>query len=119
MTSHGKDDLALEAARASTERYARGEERGLLDGVPFGVKDDLDVEGYVCHVGMRYDAGNPFFKESTRTVWAVRKMQEAGAVMVGKLAMHELGVGEYPSLIPSLIAWRRLANLEQTQADAT
>lgn len=98
MDSHGKDELALEAARASTERYAKGEERGMLDGVPFGVKDDLDVEGYVCHVGMRYDEKNPFFKESTRTVWAVQKMQEAGAVMIGKLAMHELGVGEFPRL---------------------
>lgn len=95
MPSYGADSRALDAARASTERYAKGEPRGLLDGVPFGVKDDLDVEGYVCHFGMRYDEGNPFFKKSEKTVWAVKKMEEAGAVMVGKLAMHELGVGEF------------------------
>ncbi|SPO02356.1 related to amidase [Cephalotrichum gorgonifer] len=92
VPSYGAEHQALEAARESTERYARGEERGLLDGVPFGVKDDLDVEGYVSHHGMRYDAGNAFFKESEKSIWAVKKMEEAGAIMVGKLAMHELGV---------------------------
>lgn len=95
VPSYGKDSLALDAARASTERFAKGEDRGLLDGVPFGVKDDLDVEGYVNHFGMRYDEKNPFFKESSQSIWPVRMMEEAGAVMVGKLAMHELGVGKF------------------------
>lgn len=95
MSSYGADSLARDAARASTERFAKGQERGLLDGVPFGVKDDLDVEGYVCHYGMRYDERNPFFKKSEKSFWPVKKMEEAGAIMVGKLAMHELGVGEF------------------------
>lgn len=99
MPSRGAESLALDAARESTERYAKGEEKGLLDGVPFGVKDDLDVKGYVCHFGMRYDEGNKFFKESEESIWAVRMMEEAGAVMVGKLAMHELGVGESRSVL--------------------
>ncbi|PKS08249.1 hypothetical protein jhhlp_005192 [Lomentospora prolificans] len=92
VDSYGQDELALAAARESTERYAQGKQLGLLDGVPFGVKDDVDVKGYVSHFGMKYDANVPFFKPAERTAWPVQKMQEAGAVMIGKLAMHELGV---------------------------
>lgn len=116
MPSYGADSLARDAARASTERYAKGQERGLLDGVPFGVKDDLDVEGYVCHFGMQYDEKNPFFKKSEKSIWAVKKMEEAGAVMVGKLAMHELGVGEFCSRLPGsvmeLLTWHRHERLQ-------
>ncbi|RDA87071.1 hypothetical protein CP532_0181 [Ophiocordyceps camponoti-leonardi (nom. inval.)] len=88
---HGKEHLALEAARASTERYAAGEPRGLLDGVPVGVKDDVDVEGYVCHFGLKYDAARPCFKEREASAWPVKMLQEAGAVVIGKFRMHELG----------------------------
>lgn len=41
---------------------------------------------------MRYDASNPFFKPAKKSAWPVQKLQEAGAVLVGKMAMHELGV---------------------------
>src|SRR6478735_963390 len=44
--NHGKDDLVLEAAKASTERWAAGKPLGVLDGVPIGVKDDTDVKGF-------------------------------------------------------------------------
>ncbi|KAF4125053.1 Asp-tRNAAsn/Glu-tRNAGln amidotransferase A subunit or related amidase [Geosmithia morbida] len=90
---HGKESLALEAARASTERYAAGEPLGVLDGVPIGVKDDTDVRGYVSHVGMKYKAGLDFFKERESTIWCVQKLEEAGAVVLGKNCMHELGSG--------------------------
>lgn len=93
VDTHGKDSLALDAARASTERYAAGKPLGVLDGVPIGVKDDIDVEGYVTHFGMKYKPGLPVFKEQKKTLYAVKKLQEAGAVVIGKNRMHELGSG--------------------------
>lgn len=90
--SHGADRLAVEAARLSTERYAAGAPLGVLDGVPVGVKDDVAVRGYVCHDGMGYKDSLPCFKEREETAWPVRMLQEAGAVVVGKLRMHEAGV---------------------------
>lgn len=90
---HGQDQLALEAAKASTKRYAAGEPLGVLDGVPIGVKDDTDVEGYVSHIGMKYDASQSCFKPKKETRWPVKKLQEAGAVVLGKNRMSELGSG--------------------------
>ncbi|KYK61287.1 amidase [Drechmeria coniospora] len=89
--SHGKDHLALKAARASTERYAAGKHLGVLDGVPVGVKDDVDVEGYVNHFGLQYNPSIPWFKEQEESAWPVKTLQDAGAVVIGKLRMHEMG----------------------------
>ncbi|KAF5021585.1 hypothetical protein F66182_6367 [Fusarium sp. NRRL 66182] len=91
VDSHGKDHLVLEAAKASTERYAAGKPLGILDGVPIGVKDDTDVKGFHNHNGMQYNPSIPFFKEQEESTWPVLKLQEAGAVVIGKNCMHELG----------------------------
>ncbi|KAM3497828.1 hypothetical protein MY10362_008832 [Beauveria mimosiformis] len=89
--SHGADHIALEAATASTERWAAGKPLGILDGVPIGVKDDLSVKGYIDHDGMAYKKGAPFFRPAEATVWPVQALQDAGAVTIGKNRMHELG----------------------------
>ncbi|EHK25161.1 uncharacterized protein TRIVIDRAFT_32975 [Trichoderma virens Gv29-8] len=89
--AHGAEKLALEAARASTERWAAGQPLGVLDGVPIGVKDDTEVKGYVSHFGLKYNASLPFFAPQKETVWPVKKLQEAGAIVLGKNKMHELG----------------------------
>ncbi|OAR01400.1 hypothetical protein LLEC1_06896 [Akanthomyces lecanii] len=89
--SHGADQLALDAAQASTQRWAAGKPLGILDGVPIGVKDDLSVQGYVDHDGMAYQKGVAYFRPAKETVWPVRALQAAGAVVIGKNRMHELG----------------------------
>ncbi|KAF4466586.1 amidase [Fusarium albosuccineum] len=86
-----KDNLVLEAARESTERYAAGQPLSVLDGVPVGIKDDTSVKGYRNHNGMKYNPTSPFFNEKTESSWPVKKLQEAGAVVLGKNCMHELG----------------------------
>lgn len=96
--SHGMDHLVLEAAKASTERYAAGKPLGVMDGVPVGIKDDTDVQGYINHIGMKYDESVPCFAAKTESAWPVKKLQEAGAVIIGKNRMHELGSGMSPSL---------------------
>lgn len=87
----GKEDFVLQAARESTDRYAKGKYLGVLDGVPIGVKDDVELKGYISHFGMKYVPGIPFFKEQEETIWPVKKLLEAGAVVIGKNKMHEVG----------------------------
>ncbi|KAH8837005.1 hypothetical protein MCOR27_006375 [Pyricularia oryzae] len=88
-----KRDEVLAEARASTERWAAGKPIGVLDGVPFGVKCDTPVAGYVNTFGIKPQAGLSFFKKvQEEDCWPVKKMREAGAVMVGRLNMHEVGM---------------------------
>lgn len=102
VDSHGRDHLVMEAAKASTERWAAGKPLSILDGVPIGVKDDTDVKGYINHFGMRYNPSVPWFKEQEESSWPVKKLQEAGAIIVGKNTMHELGSGMLPRVIDFL-----------------
>ncbi len=80
---------AREAARASTERWARGEPSGPLDGVPVGVKDEVDVEGLATRSGTAFMPDAPARHDAT----VVARLRAAGAVIVGKTAQHELGIG--------------------------
>lgn len=84
-----KVDIVLDAARASTERYKTGKHFGIFDGVPVAVKDEVHVSGYRTTKGRKVDES--VMKIQEQTDWPVRKWEEAGAVMVGKLNMHELG----------------------------
>ncbi len=84
-----REDLIRTAAEASTLRYKDGKSLGVLDGVPVGVKDQVDVKGYRTRCGMTKD-----FKERPQvTSWCVSKWEEEGAIIMGKLNMHELGKG--------------------------
>ena len=73
---------------------AAGKPLGILDGVPFGVKDDVAVNGFVSTMGMRVDEGEAYFRQpKAETAWPVRKLEEAGGVMMGKMNQHEIGMG--------------------------
>ncbi|WP_457633911.1 amidase [Oceanithermus desulfurans] len=79
------DDVRAQAA-ASAMRWRRGEPLGPLDGVPVAVKDELDVAGYPTTVG------TAFLKEvAAEDATAVARLRAAGALIVGKANMHELG----------------------------
>jgi Asp-tRNA(Asn)/Glu-tRNA(Gln) amidotransferase A subunit family amidase len=84
-----KDDLRKQA-EASTKRYACGESLGPLDGVPIPVKDELDQKDYPTTVGTSF-----LGKKGAATIDAtiVARMRAQGALMVGKVNMHELGIG--------------------------
>lgn len=86
------DDVRA-AARASTARYAAGKPLGPLDGIPFGVKADCAVEGYVSTMGMRPDPRVAYFAQpAPASLWPVRQLEAAGAVMVGQMNQHEIGM---------------------------
>ncbi|RLL99674.1 hypothetical protein CFD26_108069 [Aspergillus turcosus] len=76
------------AAEASTRRYKQGQPLGPLDGVPIAVKDEVHVEGYRRTLGSNLDFKGGF----EGTSWCVQKWEEAGAIIIGKTTMHELGL---------------------------
>ncbi|KAF1345638.1 amidase signature enzyme [Lizonia empirigonia] len=84
-------ELARQAAEASTRRWKAGKPLSILDGVPFAVKDDLEVKGYKRYIGTSHDYTNGREHEA-ETSWCVKKIEEQGAVLIGKLNMHELGM---------------------------
>lgn len=61
--------------------------------MPFGVKADCEVKGYVNTMGMKVDKQYAYFNSpATKSIWPVLKLEEAGAVMVGKMNQHEVGM---------------------------
>ncbi len=77
--------LEFDPRRGLTESSAEGP----LKGVPFAVKDILAVKGFRLTCGSRILEG--FVSPYTAT--AVEKLQQAGAVVVGKTNMDEFGMG--------------------------
>jgi len=81
-------ELMLQA-KESSDRYKRGESKGILDGVPIAVKDELDMLPFPTMVGTKFYNKQPPKKDST----VVERLRSAGALMVGKTNMHEIGIG--------------------------
>jgi len=75
-------------ADAATARWRAGAPRGPLDGVPIGVKDEFDIAGFKTTSGTSFLGGEP----ATRDALAVARLKEAGAVILGRTNMAELGV---------------------------
>jgi aspartyl-tRNA(Asn)/glutamyl-tRNA(Gln) amidotransferase subunit A len=83
------EDRGLQRARAIDAAVARGEDPGPLAGVPVALKDVLDLEGVPTSCGSRLLEGyTPPF-----TATAVRRLEAAGAVVVGKTNMDEFAMG--------------------------
>jgi aspartyl-tRNA(Asn)/glutamyl-tRNA(Gln) amidotransferase subunit A len=82
-------DLALQQARAAEKEIAAGNHRGPLHGIPYAAKDLLAVKGYATGWGARPYANQRFDYDAT----VIRKLNDAGAVLLGKAAMIELAGG--------------------------
>ena len=83
-------ERALNDARGVDAKLARGEDPGPLAGVPFAVKDLFDIAAVVTRAGSKIDAeGAPAAADAT----LVRRLAEAGAVLVGALNMDEYAYG--------------------------
>jgi amidase len=78
-------DLALAQARAAEREIEAGRYRGPLHGIPIAIKDLCDTEGVRTTAGTRVMAGRVPARDAT----VVARLKNAGAVMLGKLAMTE------------------------------
>lgn len=78
-------ERALEQAGRAEAEIARGDWRGPMHGVPIGLKDLCGTRGVRTTWGTRVLAGNVPSEDAT----VVRRLFEAGAVMLGKLHMTE------------------------------
>jgi aspartyl-tRNA(Asn)/glutamyl-tRNA(Gln) amidotransferase subunit A len=78
-------DRALERARAAEREITAGRYRGPLHGVPWGAKDLLAVAGAPTEWGAGPCRGQRFDRDAT----VVRKLDDAGGVLIAKLAMVE------------------------------
>jgi aspartyl-tRNA(Asn)/glutamyl-tRNA(Gln) amidotransferase subunit A len=100
---------AIRRAKQVDDEFKRERFRGPLQGVPFGAKDLLAVAGTPVTWGAKPYAAQVF--DETATV--LRKLDQGGSVLIGKLAMVELaGAGGYrmagASLFgPGLNPWDR------------
>lgn len=83
-------DLALAQAKKADEEIAGGHYRGPLHGIPFGVKDLLDTAGIPTTYG-----AEPFRNRvPEKDAVVVKRLQEAGAVLIAKLSLGALALND-------------------------
>lgn len=84
------EERALAQARKADEEIAKGKYRGPLHGIPYGVKDLLAVEGTKTTWG-----AEPYVDQEIKTTaTVVKKLDEAGAVLVAKFSLGALAMGD-------------------------
>jgi aspartyl-tRNA(Asn)/glutamyl-tRNA(Gln) amidotransferase subunit A len=79
-------DLAREQARQAEAEIAAGRARGPLHGIPFALKDIYDTRGILTSAHSRIFIDRIPTEDATATA----KLYETGAVLLGKLATHEM-----------------------------
>ena len=84
------EDLALRQAARADEELAAGFYRGPLHGIPWGAKDLLAVKGYKTTFGASPYKDQTIDADST----VFTRLTEAGAVLVGKLTLGALAMGD-------------------------
>jgi len=82
-------DAALAAAKAAEAAVAAGESLGALHGVPIGLKDLYCTKGVATTGGSRILGGWTPAEDAT----VVSRLTGAGAIVLGKLNMHEFAYG--------------------------
>ncbi len=82
-------EIAEAAARAADDRHTLGEVGGVLDGLPIAHKDSVDT------AGIRTTSGSPIYANRVPDASAliVDRLQQAGAVTIGKTNIPEFGAG--------------------------
>lgn len=84
------EEMALEQAKKMDQELADGQYRGILHGIPYGVKDLMAVEGYKTTWG-----AEPYKDQQIEmTATVVEKLQNAGGVLIAKLVSGSLARGD-------------------------
>ena len=84
------EELALQQATRCDRELAAGNYRGPLHGIPWGAKDLISVPGYPTTWGI------PVFKDRVlnETATVAKRLEEAGAVLVAKLSLGAIAMGD-------------------------
>jgi Asp-tRNA(Asn)/Glu-tRNA(Gln) amidotransferase A subunit family amidase len=84
------EELALAQAQKADAELKAGKDRGLLHGIPYGAKDLFAKRGY------KTTWGSVPYKEQVinEDATVIAKLEVAGAVLVAKLSMGELAMGD-------------------------
>ncbi len=80
---------ALDAARQAEKDIANGRALGPLHGVPYGLKDNIDVAGLPTTCHSKILLGNVAREDAA----VVASLRAAGAIMLGKQSLHEFAFG--------------------------
>ena len=83
------EDGAMAAAKESEERWTKGEPKGLIDGVPLGVKDTLHAKGMPTRFGSHSTTDEPSDVDTSTTLGC----RNHGAVLLGKTTNPEFAIG--------------------------
>jgi aspartyl-tRNA(Asn)/glutamyl-tRNA(Gln) amidotransferase subunit A len=80
---------ALDAAHQAEKEIAAGRSRGPLHGVPIAIKDIIDIAGLptTCHSKILVD------NVAHADAHVIRALRAAGAILIGKLSLHEFAFG--------------------------
>ena len=84
------EERAIAQAKKADEEIAAGKYRGPLHGIPWGAKDLLAVKGYPTTWGAGGFEKQTFDEDAT----VVKRLDEAGAVLIAKLSLGALAMGD-------------------------
>lgn len=85
------EERAKDQAKAADAEFAKGKDRGLLHGIPWGGKDLLAVKGYPTTWGAGGFEKQTFDEDAE----VVKRLDKAGAVLVAKLTLGALAQGDH------------------------
>src|ERR1700737_2057495 len=82
-------ERALTAARAAESEIAAGRRRGPFHGMPYALKDIIDVDGLATTAHSKILRGNTARRHAVVT----ERLEAAGGGLLGKLSTHEFAIG--------------------------
>ena len=82
-------DEAQAQARRTDEEIKRGEDRGLLHGIPISIKDIIDLDGVPTPAASAVREGHRATSDAT----VIARLRAAGAIFIGKCNLHEFAYG--------------------------
>ena len=85
------EDIAMEEAKEADKEIAAGEYRGMLHGIPYGLKDLFAVKGTKTTWGAEPYKDQVIDNNS----YVYTKLKESGAVLIAKLSMGALAMDDY------------------------
>ena len=86
-----QEDIALAQARQADKEISAGKYRGLLHGIPYGLKDLFAVKG----TNTTWGAAPYKEQEIDEDAYVYAKLKESGAVLVAKFTLGALAMGDY------------------------